>query len=261
MVLEFISGRISLLLVIILVGAVVLTCIDKARKGMKVKIRRVPGLDTIDEAIGRATEMGRPVHFTPGIGSITSDTAPQTFAGLEILGYVAGMTAKYDTDLIVSLRVPVVFPLAASTVQQSYLTQGKPQAYNENMVRFISTEQFAFAAGVIGILNREQAAANLMMGYFMGEAMVLAESGAQVGAIQVAGTALMAQIPFFVVICDYTLIGEELFVGGAYLSRDPVKLGSILGQDIIKAVIAVVVLLGVVCNALGMTWLLDLLQM
>ena len=39
----------------------------------------------------------------------------------------------------------------------------------------------------------------------------------------------MAQLPFLIAACDYTLIGDELLVAGAYLARDPVKMGSIAG--------------------------------
>ena len=45
-------------------------------------IRKIPGLDAIEEAIGRATEMGRPVHYCPGIGGISAVEAPQTFRAL-----------------------------------------------------------------------------------------------------------------------------------------------------------------------------------
>ncbi len=41
-------------------------------------------------------------------------------------------------------------------------------------------------------------------------------------------------MPFFVAASDYCLIGEELFAAAAYLSKDQVQLGSILGQDVSK---------------------------
>jgi hypothetical protein len=52
------------------------------------------------------------------------------------------------------------------------------------------------------------------------------------------------QLPFFITACDYTLIGEELYAASAYLSRDPVLLGSLKGQDWGKIVILAVLLLG-----------------
>ncbi len=45
--------------------------INRARRGMKIpELYKVAGLDALDEAIGRCTEMGRPVHFAPGFGEV-----------------------------------------------------------------------------------------------------------------------------------------------------------------------------------------------
>jgi len=60
----------------------------------------------------------------------------------------------------------------------------------------------------------------------------------------------MAQIPFFVTACDYTLIGEEFFMASAYLSKKPELLGSIKGQDIVKLLVMATMVLTVVLNGL-----------
>ncbi len=61
------------------------------------------------------------------------------------------------------------------------------------------------------LLFREQVASNIMIGQFAAEALILAEPGNTVGAIQIAGTTNAYQIPFFVVACDYVILGEEIF--------------------------------------------------
>jgi len=95
------------------------------------------------------------------------------------------------------------------------------------MVHYLTDDQFAYAAGVNGIMIREKPAACLYMGKFYAESLILAETGNSIGAIQIAGTASQAQIPFFVTACDYTLIGEEFFAASAYLSQDMVKVAVI----------------------------------
>ncbi len=240
-----IAGRVTLLVTILLLGVIVVAGINMSKSGKWTpKIRRLAGLDAVEEAVGRATEMGAPVHFSPGIGGITDQIAPQTFAGLEVLRYVTELTAKYNTEIIVTIRQPTVFPLAQEIVRQGYITAGRPDMFQEDTVQFLSSEQFAYAAGVLGIFNRRKVAANIMMGAFWAESLLFAEGGAQVGAIQVAGTASMAQLPFFVAACDYCLLGEELYAAGAYLSQDKVKLGSIGAQDIAKAITMVILLVG-----------------
>jgi len=257
---SLIAGRIFTTVALFIIGAVILYMIQGSRSGrINVVLRRMAGLDAIEEAVGRATEMGRPVHFSPGIGGITDATAPQTYAALECMAYVTGLCAKYNAELIVTIRQPQVFPLAEEVVRQGYLSAGKADLMKEDTVRFLSSDQFAYAAGAQGIMHREQVAANIMLGGFWAESLFLAESGSQIGAIQIAGTANMHQIPFFVAACDYALIGEELYAGGAYLSQDKIKLGSIAAQDYIKLATLAVVILGVLMRTAGSSFMFDLM--
>ncbi|MEO0085895.1 MAG: DUF6754 domain-containing protein, partial [candidate division WOR-3 bacterium] len=67
------------------------------------------------------------------------------------------------------------------------------------------------------------------------------------------------QLPFFITACDYTLIGEELYAASAYLSREPLLLGAVKGQDFAKSlVILLIVLSSLVAIALNLpvtSWL------
>ena len=141
--------------------------------------------------------------------------------------------------------------MAEESVKQGYAKAGKPEAYNPNNVRFLTSEQFAYASGVNGIMLREKPAANFMFGSFYAESLLMAETGFSTGAIQVAGTANIHQLPFFVVACDYTLIGEELFAASAYLSKEPKLLGSLKGSDLAKLLIMIYLVLGVLFVTFG----------
>jgi hypothetical protein len=63
---SFIAGRYSLFVLLAFTIVTIVFAIRKSQKGEAPKIRRIAGLDSIEEALGRATEMGRPVHYTPG---------------------------------------------------------------------------------------------------------------------------------------------------------------------------------------------------
>jgi hypothetical protein len=119
------------------------------------------------------------------------------------------------------------------------LRAGRPDLYYDDMVHYISDDQFAYAAGVNGIMIREKPAACFYQGKFYAESLLLAETGNSIGAIQIAGTGSASQIPFFVTACDYTLIGEEFFAASAYLSNKPELIGSIKGQDIVKFMVMI----------------------
>lgn len=150
--------------------------------------------------------------------------------------------------------------MAEETVRQAYLEEGKSDAYEPGNIRFLSSQQFAYAAALFGIIAREKPAANFMMGAFWAEALMLAEVGSEVGALQITGTAQLSQVPFFVASSDYTLIGEELFAAAAYLSQDRMQLGSILGQDMAKAVVAALIIAGVISRSFGSSYFVRLLS-
>jgi hypothetical protein len=130
------------------------------------------------------------------------------------------------------------------TVQSAYLAAGRPDAYNEDRIYYVTDEQFGYVAYLTGLMVREKPAACFYMGSFFAESLILAETGNSIGAIQVAGTAQPAQLPFFVAACDYTLIGEEFFAASAYLSGDPDQLGSLKGQDVGKLIVGCLLLVG-----------------
>jgi len=216
-------------------------------------IRRIAGIDAIEEAVGRCTEMGRPILYVPGIEDMQDI---QTIASMLILGKVAETAARYKTEIFVPCRIPFVMSVAEEMVRQGFYNAGVPEDHKPGNMSFISDEQFAYTAGVNGIMLRERPAANLLLGRFFAESLILSETGFEAKAIQVAGTAEVTQLPFFIAACDYTLIGEELFAASAYLSRDPKLLSNLKATDWYKIICIAVMVLGsllVTLDSLG--WL------
>ncbi len=228
-----------------------LASISYAKSGKEIFIRRIAGLNAIDEAIGRATETGKKVLYVPGIQSMDEI---QTIASISILSYVARVTARYGTDLDVPNKDPLTFVSAREVVRSSYLSEGRPDQYREEMVNYVTYDQFAYTAAVSARMIRERPAAIFLIGYFFAESLILAETGQSTGAIQIAGQADPTQLPFFVATCDYTLIGEELYAASAYLTREPILLGSMRAQDIAKGVVILLGIAGIIMASLGATW-------
>ncbi len=239
----FRADRVNTLILLIVFTIILLIYIRLAKKGRPLFIRKLSGLDAMDEAVGRATEMGKPVLFMPGIQEVSEI---QTIAGLSILGEVAAYTAEYETPLLVTVQYPIVMAAAQEIVKDSYVNAGKKELYSDSMVQYVAGSQFALAAAVNGIMLRIKPAANIFMGAFYAESLLLAETGNLTGAIQIAGTANPEQLPFFIAACDYTLMGEELYAASAYLSKEPMMLGSIKGQDFMKVILVVLILAAIV---------------
>ena len=231
---------------------IIVYCIYHARRGREFFIRRIAGLEAVDEAIGRATEMGRPILYLTGLHGISSIS---TLAGLNILSRVARRAAEYDTPLLLPGYDPFVMVVEREIVKGAHTDAGRPDTYKEDNIYFVSESQFAYVAAVNGVMLREQPAAIFYMGYFYAESLILAETGSSTGAIQIAGTDAEHQLPFFVAACDYTLIGEELYAASAYLAREPLLLGSLKGQDWSKLALMAALVVGIILETFGIHWI------
>jgi hypothetical protein len=238
------SALLAALLVVLMA-----VCLIRARRGQRLpQLRRLPGVKVLEEMVGRATEMGRPVHMTPG----TDDPRnAQVLASFPILRQLALAAARYDTPLLHTSADQIVYALSDATIQQSYIEAGRPAGYDPENVRYLSDNAFAYAAGVMGIFRRERPAANVMFGNFGAEALLLIEAGVEAGSLQLAATSNIFQLPFFVAGCDYTLIGEEMYVAAASVSGDPVLRSTVIAQDWMRLVVALLVLAGAILHTLA----------
>lgn len=249
----------NVLVTALLFTAIVMLTIAFARR-RDMYIRPIAGLRAVDDAIGRATEMGKPILYVAGLTGVGDIS---TIAAMLILGHLARRTAAYETPILVPCNDPLVMAIQREIVHEAYLEAGKPDAYNPDNIFYVTDSQFGFVAAVDGIMMRQKPAANFYMGYFFAESLILAETGSQSGAIQIAGTDADTQLPFFVTSCDYTLMGEELYAASAYLSRDPILMAQLKGQDIGKVAIVAVLIIGVILTTFTSgagQWFLRLLE-
>jgi hypothetical protein len=244
----FDGGRFYLLIIVIVFGGSVVYFIERASSGVDLKVRKIAGLEAVDEAVGRATEMGRPVLYVPGIQDMNEI---QTIASMTILARVSRTAANYEVKVEVPTSRSLVMTTAREIVEAAFMEAGKPDAYQRDLIYYVTDEQFGFVAYLSGLMVREKPAACFYLGAFFAESLILAETGNAIGAIQVAGTAMPAQLPFFVAACDYTLIGEEFFAASAYLSGSPEELGSLKGQDVGKVIVGIVLVAGVAMATLA----------
>jgi hypothetical protein len=230
-------------------------------------VRRLPPIDAMEEGVGRAVELGRPVHWTPGYGSaehaggVGSRQGLTILSGITILGYVARICASRGAELIATFANPELVPLATDLVRDAYLAENKIEDFKQENIRFISSRQYAFASGILGIFQREQIGTNIMTGAFGADALLIAEGAHGVNAFQVAGSNSTYQLPVLVTICDYTLIGEELFAAAAYLSPEALQRGALRAADIAKFGFILLAIIGLVLGATGVNLLSDLLKL
>jgi hypothetical protein len=224
----------------------VLLGIALARKGHALPIREIAGLDALEEAVARATEMGRPALFTTG--GVCDIRRVQLYASMPLLRRVAGLSGELGNRLVVPVAYAETLSVHTNAVRDGYADVAALEEYRPGDIRFFPGGQFFFAMATMGWMLKEQPAACFYFGWWEADSLMLAETGQTIGALQIAGTDQLPQIPFFVVACDYTIIGEEFWAASAKMSRDPGLLGSFGAQDLFKLLIVTAIVVGVLLS-------------
>ncbi len=249
-----VQGRVGSFVLLVLLTGVMLYARKSFQKTERMHIRRIAGLDAIEEMVGRVTEMGRPLAFVLG----GTELEAQGFASMRILDHVAGEVAKYDARIFVVVPLPEMEPMCQEILKAAYMREGKPESYNPSNVMYMPGD--ASKAGVLGLYQRERVAGAMLFGNYYYESMLFAEAANLAGASQIGGTANYHQIPFFVASCDYTLIGEEIFAAGTYLSKEPSEVGALTAQELGKAISVALIIVGCILATFGNNTLSNLLQ-
>jgi hypothetical protein len=218
----------------------------------KFSARKFEALAKMEEAIGRATEMGKPVHWSYGMGAFDA----QYLAAFVLLEYAASLCAKYDTRMIVSIALPEVVPMTEEVIRKAYIEQGKIETLHTEDVRFWGGSH---NPAMIGTISREEVAGNFMIGSLFHESILSIEAAARYNAIQVMGTQNTHQLPFIAAGCDAIFIGAEMFAAAAQLEPNPVRVGSVWAADVLNMIFVGLMIVGALLVTTGNTSLKTLI--
>lgn len=234
-------------ILLLLVLPILFYLTSKVRAGRAGELRDLAGVEDIPGSVGRSAETNQPLHVSVGVAGVGGAATAETWAGLALLAQMADRAAACDTPLIVTVADATVLPIAQDILRRAYVRHGNPDGYDSAQVRFVAPNATAYAAGVMGLLEREAVSANVMVGAFGDEYLLMGETGARRGVHQIVGAADPVTLPLVYASADETLVGEEMFAVGAYTARQPIQIGSLLAEDWARwAVIAVIVLTAIV---------------
>ena len=257
----FRTGKIFDFLALLLTAIFVYAWIYLSKRGSHVEIRPLAAIDAIDEMIGSAAEKGKKVLFVPR-GSLGSGLhAPQVIAGLSLLPRVAQRSAEYGVPIQVAYSEPTIGPLIMDGLETGFIMAGSPDHMKDDTIMFYP--DMTHTMGILGLINERgnEAGAVVHVGSYYHETIIWGEAGMTVGAMQIGGTANIGQLAFMITCFDFTLLGEELFAAGAYMSKDPIQIGSIRGQDWSKMVSLIVTILATLCATFGLDAFQNLIGM
>ncbi|MBI4785661.1 MAG: hypothetical protein HY782_01255 [Chloroflexi bacterium] len=242
------------------------------KRGLRLTLRPIAAYDKLKALLAQAAEAGQPVHLSLGIAGIGDQRTADTTAALTVLDYVADRAAVSASPPIVTMSHPTALPVAQDVLRRAYRRHGYPEEFDPARARFIApdpilnsgispspaiyasgqTDGFAYAAGTMRLLTQQPLIANVMVGTFGDEFLLLGETGAQRGLNQIGGTSATDVLPFFYTSVANPLIGEEIFASGAYLSNKMAHVSSLAAQDTLRWLLVIAVVGGVALKTLGL---------
>lgn len=218
----------------------------RARSGRTPILRRIQAFEMLKGLPGRAIEAGREVHLSLGVGSVVNETTADSLAGLAVLDYLAQQAAATGVSPAISMADPTVMLFAQNALRAAHANDDERAEEAYRNIRWMASQPAAYAAGVMSLLNIDRVEANIMVGNFGDEYLLMGETAAQQDIAHIGGTSNPNTLPFIYASAQETLLGEEIYAAGAYLQKRPGHLGSLAAQDMMRWLIALLILGGII---------------
>ena len=232
------------------------------KRGARITLRPIAAYSALKGLFARSAEAGQPVHLSLGTTGIGDQFTADTTAALNVLEYLTERGAISAAPPLVTLAHPTALPVAQDVMRRVHRQLGYPEDFDPARARLVAPDPlnfstprhdaFAYAVGVMRLLTQQKLAANVMVGRFGDEFLLMGEAGAQHNLIQIGGTSAPEVLPFVYTTMTHPLIGEEIYAGGAYLSDKPTHISSLLAQDIMRWVLVAGIVSAVLLRTLGL---------
>lgn len=212
--------------------SLVLGALTTRRRKDAFPLRPISAYDALPYMLGAAVEADRPVHVS---------LANTSSGGANTLLALATAEMFYQTALraessVLTTNEPTALPLTYNLLQRAYRHSDRVDQFSGRYLRWYPSgnQPLAFAAALTATLGDERVSGSVLLGSFGSElALVLdaanrKKQGSIASSIDLQGQAVAYAL------ADETLIGEEMFVAGAYLGDSAAQRGAIVALDTLR---------------------------
>ena len=141
--------------------------------------------------------------------------------------------------------------LAQDTIRGAYKAINLEQDDTSAAGNLTGLTPFSYATGTLAVIQRNKVTASILAGWYGSEITWLTIAGERTNKFALAGTAHLPAQAVMYVAADETLVGEELFAGGAYLGAGSMHEASLSTQDVFRWIIIGSIFLGILLKFAG----------
>lgn len=222
------------------------------RRRTPLDLRPIGGYQVLPLAIDEAVESDRPLHFSLGASAIGGDSTPTLLAATEIIYHLVTRLSFGRRLPLVTLSDPMTLAVASDTLRKAYALRNNLEAYRSRAVAWYpqGERSLAFAAGIASHAADINVSSHILLGNFGAEMAYVGESNIRRDVHLIANSTTLEGQAVAYAMGEQMIIGEELFVGSAYLDRDnPLHMGSLIAQDTLRWLVIIFgILLGILLN-------------
>lgn len=272
-------------LLVLLITFVLLTVVAqflRRQKRVQLALRAIPAYQAMPVLISEAVESERPIHVSFGGSGLGLESTVSALAVADMLYPLVERAAVASQPPLVTLADPTALGLAQGTLIAAYRRREKLARFSNPAVRWYpqGPRSLAFAAGVSGAIADEDSNVSVLGGSFGPELAFIGEMTTRYDQALFAQSDQLDGQAIGWVMSMRPLVGEELYVAGAYLPAKPsaLHLSQILAMDGLRYLtvlaillvatftfirewfIQIVIVLGVIILAVGLYYLVTYLR-
>ena len=252
----------DVLLLVLPALALILSWVHHARisRGHVPSLRPLNGVAAFEKRADEIAEVGLPIHVATGASEpgATGPTAA-SLASLVITQRIAEAVIRRGGSVIATTGDIVSLAAVRGSLRQAYRQTGFAADYRGSNVQLVAHQApIPYAAGVTQRYAVESMDMSVVVGDYGAEALLIGEEGARRRLPQISGAVTLSALPALTLSTDATLIGEELFALEAYLTPNEASKARLVTQDTLRGVIVLLIIAGIVYQALNIGLQLNL---
>ena len=205
-------------------------------QGKTIKLRKLSFIEALPDAVDRAVESNLPIHCGAGEYAYLSGMyAPMTVAGVHVLRYVSRLCFRKGARIMADVAInPEAYALMDGIVREAAITEGHPDAYHREDIRWYGPTEAHWQIGLVGQVASEGVSSLILVGAITGMSIAALGAVRLGGGMILGGTARYYHNGTWAALADYSLFSDDIYAAGAIASDDPLIISSQAAGDYVK---------------------------